>query len=89
MESENINDKNGELVALGDTVKVLKLPDIRFTQDELDEVNTMVGECFKVESISDGCVEVTKWWGSGDNTWCHTLFLWPNEFELSAKNNAS
>ncbi len=89
MKTENINDKNGELVVIGDTVKVLKLPNVKFTRDELLEVKTMVGEHFKVENISDGCVEVTKWWGSGDDTWCHTLFLWPNEFELSTKNNAS
>lgn len=79
-------DVKGETVSVGDTVRVLKLPNVKLSDSEMKEVQTMLEEQFVIESIENECAEVTKWFGSsGEETWCHSLFLFPDEFELVKK----
>ena len=82
-----MNDKDGKTVAVGDFIRVLKLPNVSFLPEEKVEVETMIGSVFEIESIENGNAEVTKWWDS--KTRCHTLFLFPNEFESVKNNEAS
>ncbi len=89
MNRKTIVDLNGNYVAVGDTIRVIKLPNVDLSVEEMQEVETMLGGEFKIESIENGCAEVTKWWKSEDDTWCHSLFLFSNEFELVKRNNAS
>ncbi|ABV36610.1 hypothetical protein Ssed_2001 [Shewanella sediminis HAW-EB3] len=77
-----MRDKNGDEVIVGNVVRLLQLPDVGYDKHELKDVSTMVGECFTVESIEYECVEINKWFGSGDDKFCHTLFLWPEEIEF-------
>lgn len=77
-----MRDKNGYEVIVGNVVRLLQLPDVAYDAQELKAVSTMLGESFTIESIEYECVEINKWFGSGDDKFCHTLFLWPEEFEL-------
>ena len=87
MSNITLNDKHGKIVMVGDSIRVLELPNVSFSPEEKAEVETMIGSVFEIESIENGHAEVTKWWDS--ETRCHTLFLIPNEFESVKINEAS
>jgi len=76
---KTIKDINGNLVYVGDSVEVLKLPNVAFTQQQQADVQTMVGSIFVVESIKNGHIAITKWWGKDQKS--HTLFLFSDEFK--------
>jgi len=74
-------DKWGAPVTVGDRIRVLKLPDVTLDEQEWQDVSTMLNKTFTVEQIEYGCVTVSQWFGSGAERHCHSLFLWPGEFE--------
>ena len=77
-----MKDRNGKVVRVGDRVKVLSLPEVDYSDEDLKHVNKMLDATFEIEQIQDGCVEVTKWFESGESKYSHSLCLWPEEFEL-------
>ena len=79
-------DCHGKNVSVGDTIRLLKLPDIELAESEMSEVKTMLGQQFVIESLEYDCAEITKWFGESDeNSQCHSLFLFSSEFELVKK----
>ena len=77
-----MKDRNGKIVKVGDQIKVLALPNVDYTSEDLKHVNTMLGATFEIEQIQDDCAEVTKWFWAGENKYSHSLYLWASEFEL-------
>ncbi len=84
-----MEDRNGKVVRVGDRVRVLSLPKVDYSDEDLEHVNAMLGATFEIEQIQDGCVEVTKWFESGENKYSHSLYLWPAEFELANETTHS
>ncbi len=84
-------DKNGNTVCVGTTVKLLHhikgawfnhLP-----EDEKGELDSMVGENFIIEEITEqGKVELTKWWHSEDedstHSMCHSIVVEDEQIEI-------
>ncbi|WP_299794514.1 hypothetical protein [uncultured Shewanella sp.] len=75
-----MKDMWGNDVAVGDRVRLLQLPEVSYDKEQYKEVSAMLGDCFILESIEYECVQISRSFDNGNR--CHTLFLWPAEFEL-------
>ncbi|GFO54471.1 hypothetical protein GMSM_14780 [Geomonas sp. Red276] len=80
-------DKAGNLLKVGDSVRLLSLNMSLFrylTEAEKEDIKSMVGETFEIEEIDEnGYASITKWWERGNGEFeSHTLRLVPAEMEL-------
>ncbi|KAA0893454.1 hypothetical protein [Oryzomonas rubra] len=80
-------DKAGKLLKVGDSVRLLSLDMSLFgylTEEEQEDIISMVGETFKIEEIDEnGYASITKWWKRGNGEFeSHSLRLVPVEMEL-------
>ncbi len=44
-----MNDRNGNEVTVGDRVRVLSLPNVDYSDDDLERVKTMLDSTFEIE----------------------------------------
>lgn len=83
-----IPDCRGNLVSIGTKVKVLNIdPNIisGLPEDEISDVNSMVGEVFEIIEIVDGVAFIEKYWDLGDGyTNYHEVGLRSKDFEAIA-----
>jgi len=92
--SRSTRDSRGNMVSLGDRVRVVSL-DPKFLaslpSEEVDDVRSMVGESFEVESIDEqGSAWVTKWWRRREGeSRSHSVGLAPPEMERLERENAN
>jgi len=92
MKSDYVTDIDGSKVRLGDTVKVLAIdPSIKLEKEELEKVNSMIGEEFEVDEIDEhGCAWVTKWWHTTENeSEAHGISLTSQQMKLVRSKNDS
>ena len=80
-------DRNGILVEVGSTVRVLHIRDsviTRLTPTEAREIRSMKGEVLEVYEVDDwGSAGVKKWWkASNRKSFSHSLALTPDEMEI-------
>jgi hypothetical protein len=89
---EFVTDIDGAKVRLGDTVRVLAIdPSIKLEKDEVEKVNSMIGEEFEVDEIDEhGCAWVTKWWRTTENeSEAHGISLTSQQMKLVRSKNGS
>ena len=89
---EFVTDIDGAKVRFGDTVKVLAIdPSIKLEKDEVEKVNSMVGEEFEVDELDEhGCAWVTKWWRTTENeSEAHGISLTSQQMKLVRSKNGS
>ena len=84
-----MKDSKDNSILVGDSVRVISIPDINYPEDEIEDVKSMKGEIFKIESIENDHVEVTKWWKKENESYSHSLYLTSTEIELVEKLDAS
>lgn len=85
MEDVSAVDKCGEVVRIGDIVRIIELQMELFDflqPNEIENIRSMIGETFPVEEICpSGLVTVTKWFDRGPGRQeTHTLSLLPSQF---------
>lgn len=83
---QQIQDKHGQAVAVGDQVRVLGVsPDPAMDDDEREMVEFMVGSICEVDRIDGrGRAWVTMWWSCGDGTAATSVGLAADEMERVA-----
>ena len=89
---EFVTDIDGAKVRLGDIVRVLAIASsIELEKDEVEKVNSMVGEEFEVDEIDEyGCAWVTKWWRTTENeSEAHGISLTSQQMKLVRSKNGS
>lgn len=76
-------DRHGQSVALGDTVRVLEItPDPGLDEDELEMFLDMVGSRCAIERIdADGTAWVAVWWNGDEGTQLTLVGLAPSQME--------
>lgn len=83
--SHSARDKDGKAVSVGTHVRVLVVPplDPDLEDEEVERVNSMLGEVFEVYEVDAyGRAWVEKWWCSGSgSSMSHSLALESNEME--------
>ena len=83
----DVRDCHGNLICVGSWVRVLAIAPVGsdLAADEVDRVNSMLGEVFEVYEIdSYGRAWVEKWWRFDfDQSISHSLGLEGHEMELS------
>ena len=87
-------DCRGNDVKCGDRVRVLSLSSqflASLPGDEVDDVRSMVGETFNVETIDEnGSAWVSKWWHSGESrSRSHSVGLTSAEMERVGERDAN
>jgi len=87
-------DIGNKTVKEGDSVRVLSIDQTvieKLSNEEKQDVNSMLGEIFEVEEIDEyGSAWVTKWWDRGEGEKeSHSLGLSPNEMELEIRGNGT
>jgi len=81
-------DKFGHAVEVGSQVRLVELPGLfleSLATDELEEINSMIGQVFEVCDIDDkGCAWIEKAWHYPEVGHCveHSLGLASHEMEL-------
>ena len=80
-------DHHGRPVVVGTKVRVLKIAlslKANLPSNEWDELQTMVGQVFKVTEVDEyGHPWVEKWWKEADRgSFCHSLALESDEMEV-------
>ena len=81
-------DRNGNIVAVGDRVRLLTLSGEWFDElphDEKDDVTSMIGEVFEIEEIDEyGRSWVRKSWPNKEEGTCHShsIAVESHEIEL-------
>jgi hypothetical protein len=78
-------DKLGNVVYLGDQIRVLAIDERileHLPKDEVEELNSFIGEVFTILHINtDDSVLVEKGWRSGDEIMGHGVAVFPEQFE--------
>jgi hypothetical protein len=84
--AQQIQDRRGRPVAVGDMVRVLQVsPGPDMDDDEREMVEFMVGSICEVERIdAAGRAWVTMWWSCGDGTAASSVGLAAEEMEKVA-----
>ena len=91
MKRSKVKDIHGNTVCLGTRVRLLKIADFlrkRLPRDEVEQLDSMVGEVFTVEEIDEyGWPWISKSFPTGDDG-CqgHSLALDSDEFEVVSQS---
>jgi hypothetical protein len=82
-----IKDRHGKTVQIGTRVRIVELSGQWFDDlpaEERDDLLSMIGEVFRVESIDDyGCPVVMKIWTEEGGYRAHDIALASNEMEVA------
>lgn len=84
-----MKDIKDNSILVGDLVRVISIPKINYPEDEIADVQSMIGETFRVEGIENNHAEITKWWKKKNESYSHSLYLTSTEIELVQKLEAS